>query len=704
MKKERLDQILLRKGLVNDKEIKQALMRQKSHGGRLGSHLLYYRSISEKQLVHALADQFGVPAIELSGQQIADEVIKKIPEKTAEEYQILPFKFEQKTRTLYLAMLDPDNTEAISLAKQASRALDVKPHVAAEIVLCNMIKMHYREGNKDLSVDQVIELPDLFEEEEKSLPQEEPEQSAESPANSETRNILMVTRAAFLKNLLVSIFEREGYNLHIVSQPEQIADALHENLFDYILLSENMEEDFVQWINNGDIPNPHTEVSLFSTVSSALLDNPVPYNIVSESLIKVVQQMSTYRCSKNAWRPPYALIAKDIGELASSLGLRRIAVDGLKITANLLIPFHDNSKESPITPSTSGMQFLDFKNSLAIAKSLDFPWDIEACLRSFSELISGKAPQNQSTEKSQELTLATQILTLVWYRHFAFAGMEGSPETILESLKSTLREKEGRLFSSEVVETYMRILEQRKKQSGTTTQNDVFIVSEQNDISTQFITHLKKAGFRVVEIDDFSEVKQLYDRHRPDIILINYDCYPNHAMKFCRSVRQNSITLFYAFTERNKPSLIMSLLDSGFNDVFVPPFNYNIIVARISKSLTVLAEQDSASDRQHGFSGTFQELPFMNLVQALSMSQRNVHINLERETGENADIYMREGQMVYSKYGEIDGVEAIYKIISWQEEGLFKTDPVTEFPPDNISLPNDFILMEGCRLLDEEKS
>jgi len=148
----------------------------------------------------------------------------------------------------------------------------------------------------------------------------------------------------------------------------------------------------------------------------------------------------------------------------------------------------------------------------------------------------------------------------------------------------------------------------------------------------------------------------------------------------------------------------MSLLDSGFNDIFVPPFNYNIIVARISKSLAVLAEQDNASDRPHGFSGTFQELPFMNLVQALSMSQRNVHINLERETGENADIYMREGQMVYSRCGEIDGVDAIYKIISWQEEGLFKTDPVTEFPPDNISLPNDFILMEGCRLLDEERS
>jgi hypothetical protein len=27
--------------------------------------------------------------------------------------------------------------------------------------------------------------------------------------------------------------------------------------------------------------------------------------------------------------------------------------------------------------------------------------------------------------------------------------------------------------------------------------------------------------------------------------------------------------------------------------------------------------------------------------------------------------------------------------------------PATEFPETNVSLPNDFILLEGCRLLDE---
>jgi len=43
MEKERLDQILLREGLVTENQIRQALLRQKSHRGPLGSHLLYFK-------------------------------------------------------------------------------------------------------------------------------------------------------------------------------------------------------------------------------------------------------------------------------------------------------------------------------------------------------------------------------------------------------------------------------------------------------------------------------------------------------------------------------------------------------------------------------------------------------------------------------------------------------------------------------------
>lgn len=75
----RLDQILLRRGLVNEDQIKQALMRQRSQGGRLGSHLFYYRFLSEEQLVNALSEQLGVPGVALSEMAVPVEVLQKVP-------------------------------------------------------------------------------------------------------------------------------------------------------------------------------------------------------------------------------------------------------------------------------------------------------------------------------------------------------------------------------------------------------------------------------------------------------------------------------------------------------------------------------------------------------------------------------------------------------------------------------------------------
>lgn len=106
-------------------------------------------------------------------------------------------------------------------------------------------------------------------------------------------------------------------------------------------------------------------------------------------------------------------------------------------------------------------------------------------------------------------------------------------------------------------------------------------------------------------------------------------------------------------------------------------------------------------DEQAGFRGTFRELPFVDLMQALAMSQRTCSIELEGKTGDRADIYMGGGQMMFAECRNITGVEAVCAMIPWWAEGSFQIGPVIEVPPESISLPNDFVLMEGCRLPDE---
>ena len=464
-----------------------------------------------------------------------------------------------------------------------------------------------------------------------------------------------------------------------------------------------MEEDFSRWIKEGTIPLPRAEISLFSTICGSLLDNPAPYPMMIESLIRSLQKLSEYRQAKKTWMPPYELICNDIRSLGRALDLRRIAVDGLQVISSTLMPADSSSPADPDQPGNSDLQFEKSNGSRSALSCLHFPWDLEGCLHSFFELLSGKLSLTSSDDRRREMILGPQILAVVWYRYYTSEGIEGDSEAIIEATNTLLRKQEGHLFSSEVLETYLRILEQTSKKGKISIQNDIFVVSESNEVMKQFSTHMRKAGFRIVAIDNLPEARSLYERQRPDIMVVNYDSFPNHAMKFSRFVKKDSKTLMYAITNQNKSSLIMSLLDSGFSDVFTPPFKYDILVARINKSIAILSELSSGSNQYRGFSGSFQELPLINLVQALAMSQRDVHITLERGQKDSADIFMRNGQMVYSKYGEIEGVDAIYKIIGWGDNGSFKIEHAQTFPEDNISLPNDFIIMEGCRQMDEER-
>ncbi len=699
MSRVRLDQILLRRGLVNDDQIKQALMRQRSQGGRLGSHLFYYRFLSEEQLVNALSEQLGVPGVALSEMAVPVEVLQKVPPKLVDKFKVLPFAFDPATLVLSVAVIDPDNREAISQIQNISGAREIKQCVAVDSVLHDRIAHYYHGSRGGPSGRQVIELPDLFEEDRSWGESAEEQPAGRGNKVAEPINVLMVTRAAFLRNLLSSIFEREGYALLVLSQPDQIARAMGERAFAYVLVSQEMEEDFSRWVKEGAIPSPHAEVSLFSSVCASLLDNPAPYPMMMESLLGSLQKLSEHRCAQSEWKPPYARMCGDVRELGHALGLRRIAVDGLQIICSILIP----AKKNRGGDSDPAMRFEEGNDLRAVLACIRLPWDIEGCINAFFHLLTHSGGADRCGDRRQETELGPQILAAVWYRHFIADGIEGTDEAIAEAATSLMREREGRLFSSEVLETYIRLLDQGKRGERRWLQNDIFLVSGACEVAKQFSAALRKAGFRIVAIDNLPEAKRLYERQRPDIIVVNFDSFPNQAMQFGRLVRNDSTTLAYAITTENKSSLIVSLLDSGFSDVFTPPFNYDIIAIRMSKSLAILAELTAASGSYRGFSGTFQELPLINLIQALGMSQRDVRIVLESDEGKAAEIYLRQGQMVYAQYGNVCGVDAIYKIIAWGDRGSFSIEQARDFPPGNISLPNDFVIMEGCRLMDEER-
>ncbi len=137
----RIGEMLLKAGLIKEKDLEEALKRQKETGKRLGSTLVEMGVIDEKTLVKFLAKQLGVPPVDLSTlKTIPEDVLSLVPPETAYRYQVLPLA--RKGNVLFLAMVDPTNIIAIDEIR-FSTGLEVSPAIALESALNEALRKFY---------------------------------------------------------------------------------------------------------------------------------------------------------------------------------------------------------------------------------------------------------------------------------------------------------------------------------------------------------------------------------------------------------------------------------------------------------------------------------------------------------------------------------------------------------------------------------
>jgi uncharacterized protein DUF4388 len=101
------------------------------------------------------------------------------------------------------------------------------------------------------------------------------------------------------------------------------------------------------------------------------------------------------------------------------------------------------------------------------------------------------------------------------------------------------------------------------------------------------------------------------------------------------------------------------------------------------------------------FQGSIQELPVPDIIQLVSVSGKTGMFTLVRGS-ERGYIYLRNGQMVHARLGDLTGEEAVYALAIWSN-GDFQFMPGEE--PDNVTIEksNTSLLMEAARRLDEWK-
>src|SRR5689334_12991967 len=100
--------------------------------------------------------------------------------------------------------------------------------------------------------------------------------------------------------------------------------------------------------------------------------------------------------------------------------------------------------------------------------------------------------------------------------------------------------------------------------------------------------------------------------------------------------------------------------------------------------------------------GDLKDLALVDIIQINCIGRNTARLTVHYPTGDGV-FYFQDGEVVDARFGELTGIDAVYQALRYNE-GSFRIDTGIAAPMRSIFDNWANILMEGMRLIDEEKA
>ncbi len=152
--REKLGEILIRKGLINNQQLNEALTRQKEKRKKIGETMISLGMVTEDNVYRSLGEQWGVDYISADNLSAKNaNALGMVPEAFAKEHLLVPL--ELTGSMIVVAMADPDDIVAVdNLEKLSGKKVDAK--LASPSAILNAIENSYEKIRKQGEVTEAI--------------------------------------------------------------------------------------------------------------------------------------------------------------------------------------------------------------------------------------------------------------------------------------------------------------------------------------------------------------------------------------------------------------------------------------------------------------------------------------------------------------------------------------------------------------------
>lgn len=136
--------ILLEDNLITKEQYDDIKVKSASQGVSGASIIESMDIVSEKKLAEEKAKLLGVPFVSLETTSFDPQAISFVPKVVVERFCLIPFLYDEKTKTLSIAMSNPVDLEALQFVTQKT-GLTIKSFAASEEEVKKAIKNQYSQ-------------------------------------------------------------------------------------------------------------------------------------------------------------------------------------------------------------------------------------------------------------------------------------------------------------------------------------------------------------------------------------------------------------------------------------------------------------------------------------------------------------------------------------------------------------------------------
>ena len=647
------------------------------------------KSLSLEDILNILERKYDYPAIDLSLVRINQDVLDFLSADIAWEKELLPLELNENNKTLTVAVTQPDK---INFAEEFSNLSEYTINV--KIAIPAQLKSKIIESYRNTEINN-----SQLKEEQKETAVVDDFLKSVYQKNNTQETILFIVSENFDEIDICRFLVRQGFQLFVVSDLEEINSIINKVKIDRLFIENKIVDKYLEALKLVQTKSPACIIKNYENTKELLFPRNFTFQfsqLLKNNLELIYANLIDDKSQLSLFNEFLQLLESICDILCISENNRILALNAACLYQ---INKHDLIENKHLLQEIN--LFKSFNDSKENNQYFSIVTDIIKKIDSF---------QSGNITNHTFVKVAANIIKIIDNFVYKFPLGPSITKNKFESFKIMLLQQVDILYYREIVDAFLQVIEKKLVFISDENENSMVLAYSEFDEDLKFMSeYFNNHNINLYITNSVVDFEEKCRKLRPQILIISKCCEVETLKTFIVSLTELGINFhqlptFLITSSESIPS-VSELFQIGIEDIF--PFNHNLdlLVFKVKRSLLRLSyekESRQALIKDLGTNGSLENMNIIDLIQAMNGSQKTVQIDISAE-GHQLTIFLEKGNIVYGQCDDISGPEAVFKAIGWKK-GVWSIEPIKseDIPFKNIDIPNESILLEGCRLFDEQ--